>query len=264
MGAYNEEKNIAKCIKSIIAQTYINWEFIICNDCSKDKTKDILESFCLEDKRIIVLNNEKNMRLAASLNRCLEAAKGKYIARMDADDESLPERLEKQVQYLEEHHDIDCVGTARIIFDETGDIGVRIGNEHPKKDDLLFTTPFAHPTIMMKASVYKALGGYTVSRKTMRAEDLDLWFRFYGKGYKGYNIQTPLYRYKEGVEDFSKRSLKAGIETSKVFWDGYKIIGVKWYKRVLAVKPIIAALIPNRLMHTYHKKNTEKTQTYHL
>ena len=93
MGAYNCEATIEKCVESILQQTYKNWQFIICDDFSSDNTFDILKKYEDKDSRIIILHNECNKRLAASLNNCLKVAKGKYIARMDADDESLPQRL---------------------------------------------------------------------------------------------------------------------------------------------------------------------------
>ncbi len=254
MGAFNAEEYISQCIDSIIDQTYPNWEFIICDDCSTDGTNDIVAQYAQADPRIKLIKNDKNLRLAASLNRCLEVAKGKYVARMDADDKSLPERLETQLEFMESHPEIDCVGSSRIIFDSNGQQGIRKSVEHPGKELLLLDTPFAHPTIMMKKEVYDALGGYTVSKMTMRAEDLDLWFRFFAKGYKGYNIQEPLYLYREGVEDLGKRTLKAGIQTAKVFAHGYKLIGVPFYKRILCIKPIISALVPKNLMKIYYKK----------
>ncbi|MBQ6464056.1 MAG: glycosyltransferase family 2 protein [Pseudobutyrivibrio sp.] len=251
MGAFNAEKTISEAIDSIIDQTYDNWELIVCDDCSCDSTYSILEKYAAHDKRIVVLQNPENKRLAYTLNECLKVAKGKYIARMDADDISLPERLEKQVSFMEAHEEYDCVGTNRIIFDKNGEHSIRYSKEYPSKRILLLDTPFAHPTIMMKKSVYDALNGYTVSKETMRAEDLDLWFRFFGAGYNGYNIQESLYLYREDLEDLKKRSLKAAVATALVFYKGYKIINVPIYKRIFAVKPIIAALIPNFIMKKY-------------
>lgn len=253
MGAYNCEDTIRDCIDSIIIQSYRAWEFIICDDSSKDHTLDILREYEKNDSRIHVLTNEANMRLAASLNRCLSEAHGKYVARMDADDISMPNRLERQVAFLEANTDYDVVGCDRIIFDENGDLGVRKSIEYPDKSVLLKNPPFAHPTIMMKKSVYDALGGYTVSEETMRAEDLDLWFRFYEHGFKGYNIQEALYKYRESKTDYQKRSLKAGIMTAKVFWSGYQKIDIPCYKRIWAIKPILSAIIPNTVMMNYHK-----------
>lgn len=257
MGAYNAETTLENCINSILNQTYKNWEFIICNDCSLDQTKEIISDYTKKDNRIMAINSREHLLLAASLNKCLEHARGKYIARMDADDESLPERIEKQVKFLESHPEIDVVGCNRVIFDENGDRGIRKSIEYPTKDVLLKGSPFAHPTIMMKASVYKALGGYTVSQRTMRAEDIDLWIRFYNNNYVGYNLQEVLYRYRESVHDLKKRTLKAAIQTSRVYYYGYKILDIPWYKRGWRIKPIIAALIPNKLMEKYFNRKLE-------
>lgn len=252
MGVYNEEITLERCLNSIIDQTYDNWELIVCDDCSDDGTVGILEKYIKKDNRIKLLRNEKNIRLAASLNKCLDAAKGEYIARMDADDISLPNRLEKQVKFLEEHEDIDCVGSNMVVFDESGDKGVRESIEKPIKKDMLCKAPFFHPTIMMRKSVYDDLGGYTVSPETMRAEDLDLWFRFFKRGYKGYNIQENLYRYHESTTDYKKRTLKAAIKTAMVYIGGFKMLGFSKIKYLYAMRPIISAILPNRFMEKYH------------
>lgn len=258
MGVYNGQDTLKECINSIVAQTYQNWEFIICNDCSSDETLHILEEFQKKEDRIIILNNSKNLRLAASLNKCLQVAKGKYIARMDADDESLPDRLKKQVLFLEKHPEYDVVGCNRIVFDENGIRGIRINPEYPDKSILFKDTPFAHPTIMMKRSVYNALGGYSISRETMRAEDLELWFRFFEHGFRGYNLQEVLYKYREGKEELKKRTVVAGIQTAKVFWNGYKRLKFPYFKRIWAVKPIVAAVIPDFIMMKYYDRTMKR------
>lgn len=252
MGAYNCEKTIVNCINSIIEQTYQNWEFIICDDCSTDNTFSILNSYKEKDKRIIIIHNEQNLKLAKSLNRCLSIAKGKYIARMDADDESLPERITKQVDFLEKHVEYDVVGCNMIVFDENGEKGIRTNVEFPNKDILLKNTPFAHPTIMMKKSVYDSLNGYTTDKTIVRAQDLELWFRFYEHNYKGYNMQENLYKYHESKDDLKKRNFKTGIQTSKIYWNGYKRINTPIYKRIYFIKPIVSVLIPNFIMIRYH------------
>ena len=258
MGAYNCENTLEKCIESIIAQTFQNWEFIICDDCSTDNTSKLLEKYQKKDKRIIVLHNKVNSRLAASLNHCLKFAKGKYIARMDADDEALPLRLEKQINFLENNKEYDVVGCARIIFDDSGEIGVRKEKKEPDMNVLLKGSPFAHPTIMMKKKVYDELKGYTVNKLTMRAEDLELWFRFFQKGYKGFNLSEPLYRYHESEADYKKRSIVAGWYTTLVLIEGYKKIGLPIYKYPLALKPLISALIPKKINYLFHKNSNHK------
>ena len=254
MGIYNCASFLSTAVESVLSQTYTDWELIMCDDGSKDDTYEVAKSYA--DKypnKIIVLKNEKNMHLAASLNHCLSIARGKYIARMDADDRCMPERFAKEVAYLDSHPIIDCVGCGMIIFDENGERGVRLNIENPTKDFLIHTTPFAHPTIMMKKSVYDALGGYTTSEKSLRCDDTELWFRFYAAGYKGYNIQEPLYYYHESEKDFSKRSFKSSLETFEVCVNGYKMLGYPWWKYIYAFKPIISALMPNKLMYHYHQ-----------
>lgn len=260
MGVYNAEKTIKRCINSILNQTYENWEFIICNDGSSDGTLNILNEYQKTDSRIKVISNKSNKKLAVSLNRCLKYAKGKYIARMDADDESLPQRLEVEVDFLERHEQVDLVGCNRIIFDEQGEYGIRKVKEYPTRDILIRDTPFAHPTIMMRKTVYDALGGYRVGHKNMRAEDLDLWIRFFEAGYKGYNIQEVLYRYHESRDDLYKRSVKVAIHTMAAFWYGYRVLNVPFHKRIWVLKPLVAALIPKWIMEKYHRIRLDKVQ----
>lgn len=254
MGIYNCASFLSLAVDSILEQTFTDWELIMCDDGSIDNTYEVALSYAEKyPDKIILLKNECNMHLAATLNRCLSVANGKYIARMDADDRCMPNRFAEEVAYLDEHPEIDCVGCGMIIFDENGERGIRLNIERPTKDFLIHTTPFAHPTIMMKKSVYDTLGGYTTSKKSLRCDDTELWFRFYAAGYCGYNIQKPLYYYHESVTDFSKRSFKSSLETFEVCINGYKLLKYPKWKYVFALKPIVSALIPNIIMYNYHK-----------
>lgn len=253
MGVYNGENTIKKCIDSIMLQTYSNWEFIICDDRSKDNTYNVIKKYETKDKRITCIQNTTNRGLATSLNQCLKLARGKYIARMDADDESMPERLEKQVRFLEMYSQYDVVGTERYIVSDSKIYGIRRCVEYPRKEILLKAAPFAHPTIMMRHEVYKSLGGYRATRETIRAEDLELWFRFFQKGYQGYNIQEPLYKYTESIDDYKKRSFSAAVKTAIIYIYGYRMLKFPLYKYIYAVKPILASLIPRKIMYKYHK-----------
>lgn len=254
MGVYNCAHSLPIAIESVLKQSFTDWELIMCNDGSRDNTFEVANEYAKKyPGRIIVLNNPQNMKLAATLNNCLSVAKGQYIARMDADDYCLPTRLEKEVAYLDLHPDVDCVGAGMIIFDEEGEKGVRLNVEYPDKNFLVHTTPFAHPTIMMRKSVYDTLEGYTVSPKIVRGEDADLWFRFYANGFKGYNIQEPLYCYHESIDDFKKVSFKTSYETFMVSLRGYRLLKYPIWKYVYALKPFIVFLIPNKFMYKYHQ-----------
>ena len=256
MGIYNCAQTLPFAIESVLNQSFEDWELIMCDDGSKDNTYVVASNYAKKYRdKIVLLKNEKNLRLAATLNNCLAMAKGQYVARLDADDKCLSTRLEKEVKYLDEHPDIDCVGCGMIIFDENGERGVRLNVENPTKGFLIHTTPFAHPTIMMRKEVYDKLGGYTVSPNIVRGEDTDLWFRFYAHDFKGYNIQEPLYCYHEGVSDFKKISFMSSYETFRISIHGYKLLHYPIWKYVYAFKPFLVMLIPNRLMYMYHKWN---------
>lgn len=217
MGAYNCEDTISEAIDSIINQTYQSWEFIICDDCSTDKTYEILLKYEKSyPQKIKILKNEKNSKLAFSLNHCLKHAKGEYVARMDADDVSLSHRLEIQIEFMQNHTEYDLVGTAMLPFDENGERSpMRTSKTEPNKDDLLRHNPFYHATILMKKSVYDQLGGYTVLPRTVRGQDADLWYRFFAAGFRGYNLKEPLYKVRERIADLKRRSFKNRIQATR-------------------------------------------------
>lgn len=168
MPAYNAEKYIAEAINSILSQTFTDFEFIIINDASIDSTKEIIESF--QDSRIILINNKQNQGVANSLNIGISAARGKYIARMDADDISLPKRFQTQFDFMEQNPNIDICGTWSKTF---GDY-VTSWETYQKHDDIrdasFFFCPMIHPTIMFRKDL-----SLQYSLDFPRAEDYDIW-----------------------------------------------------------------------------------------
>ncbi|MGL6247923.1 MAG: glycosyltransferase [Culicoidibacterales bacterium] len=255
MGIYNCETTLEASIESMIIQTYTNWELIMCDDGSSDETLKIAQEYekKIPDK-IKVIQNEQNMGLSFSLNHCLENANGEYVARMDSDDINFPERFEKQVEFLNNNPQYAVVGSAVILKNKDEIKGIRLANQIPKKELLAKQVPFMHPTIMMRKSVYDALNGYTVSRLTRRGQDADLWFRFYAAGYSGYNLQEPLLYYSESLDDYKKRSLSKAWDSVIRTSGGINLLKLPIYYQIFAIKPIISALIPNKLMYMYHKK----------
>lgn len=212
MAVYNAESTLRESIDSVLAQTYTNWKFIICNDCSTDSTADILEEYVNKyPDKFVVIKNKVNLRLAASLNNCIEYADGEFAARMDGDDYISPDRFEKQVSFLKSHPDIDLVGTFMQAFDDKGLQRIIQYKEFPDKYDLRKGPVFSHASIMTYTTIYKELK-YVVSKRTRRSQDYDLWFRFYAAGYKGANIQEPLYFVREDEYAFLRR------KPSLYFW----------------------------------------------
>lgn len=180
MSVYNSEAHLRESVSSILGQGFDDFEFIIINDGSSDGTAGILEEFAESDPRIILVHQE-NTGLTRALNKGLVMAKGKYIARQDADDVSYPERFEKQVGMLEKNPDIVLIGGGSDDVYEDGSTGCWRVYDGPELQDVVFhQTPFPHSTVMMRAAVCKKLGGYDESFKT--AQDMELWMRFAKEG----------------------------------------------------------------------------------
>ena len=246
MGVYNtQDVNIlCKAIDSILNQTLKEFEFIICNDGSLDNTIDVLRSFEKKDSRIILLDNDDNKGLAYSLNRCIRMSKGKYIARMDADDISLENRLEQQYNFLENNLDYVLVGCcSKILRNNNSDL-VRKVKESPTVEDFLWGSPFMHPTIMVKTEVYKKLNGYRLIKQTRRAEDLDFFMRLYQMGYRGYNLQEPYFIYREEKDDWKKRKYRYRIDEFQLRLINYKKMDLMPRGYIYSIKPLVVGLIP--------------------
>lgn len=197
MSVYNEEeREVKQAINSILEQTYSNFELIIVNDNPKNEIlPGILKEFKAKDSRIVLLSNEKNLGVAQTLNKAISVAKGKYLARMDADDISLPDRFEKEMRYLLEGN-FDIVTTNAKYIDENDEI---IGQHSfipsgPKAylDLLLTACNIIHPSVLMKKSSVLAVNGY----RALRCEDYDLWLRMTENGFKIGGINENLMYYR--------------------------------------------------------------------
>ena len=183
MSVYNGEDYLEQAIDSVVNQTFKDWELIVINDCSTDGTCQILNKYALADSRVKVYTNEVNLRLPSSLNKALELANGKYIGRMDADDICLPERLEKQYDFMEKNPDVDLSSCRFLTLKNgaysSGGGGGRCDSE-ALKALLLVTNPILHPGIIAKAQVIKSLG---YDKQFTCTEDMELWTRFVTEGY---------------------------------------------------------------------------------
>ena len=202
MSVYNGEKYLNEAIDSILGQTFKDFEFLIVNDGSTDKTAEILESY--NDPRIKIINNRKNIGLTKSLNIGLRVAKGEYIARQDADDISMPERLKKEVEFLEKHRDYAVVGTFLKILNEDSEIIFTLEKpiedtnirEFLKKDNCI-----AHGSVMIRKTYLLNVGLY-YNEFIEESQDYELWLRISEK-YKMYNIPEYLYMWRNHNENIS-------------------------------------------------------------
>lgn len=269
MSAFNEsEEEISLAIKSVLNQTYTNFEFIIINDNPGNlQLEKILEDFSKQDSRICLLRNKQNVGLAGSLNRGIAVARGEYIARMDADDISLPDRFETQLDFLKKNN-LDLISGFTIIIDEKGNEALSeaqtaIYESLDLSEILKYGDAIRHPTVMGKVSAFREVGGY---RELVPAEDYDIWLRMLshnkrigciGKRVLKYRIRTSsisrqngyrqfiaaryvkkLYkqRLKSGVDNYSKENYKQYLERCHVddpkMLKKYQIVSV-YYTQVL-------------------------------
>jgi glycosyltransferase EpsE len=212
MGTYNAEKRISKSIESILNQTYQDFEFIICDDASTDNTVDIIKKYMECDHRIVLLKNETNMKLSATLNKCIKASKGNYIARIDDDDIAHSDSIQIQVDFLRKHPEFDILGTSRNLYDNNGIWGSDLRNEKETTViDIALGESFIHPSVMMRKKSLLDVNGYSTGKTVERTEDLDLWYKMFAKGFRGYTIRDVLLDYYEDFNSYSKRKYKFRI-----------------------------------------------------
>lgn len=236
MGIYNCASTLEEALDSLLAQTYQGFKVVMCDDGSKDNTAEVAQQYV--DKypgKFILIRNEQNLKLAATLNRCLEYVDTEYTARMDGDDISLPERFQKEIGFLDSHREYALVSCPMIYFDNRGDYKKGISNPTPTKKDFKYGTPFCHAPVMMRTDILKSIGGYTAERWVERAEDYYLWSKFYVAGHKGYNLQEPLYKMRNDKNAFNRR--KASDR-----WRAYKL-GIKVKKSLGVSNPYLSGLI---------------------
>jgi glycosyltransferase involved in cell wall biosynthesis len=212
MSVYNGEKYLREAVESILNQSFTDFEFIIINDGSSDRSRDIIKSYT--DPRIRYLQH-KNHGLAYSLNRGIRESSGEYIARMDADDISLPQRLEKQIKFLEKHSDIGIVGTWAIIMTETGEdiyISKMPQDDLEARQLLDQSSPFFHGAVMFRRSLFEVCGPYP-DLGGVHIEDWILWHQFATKT-KFANIEEILFKYRitpTGALNRTKSEIKKTI-----------------------------------------------------
>jgi len=206
MPAYNAEKYLDESISSILNQTFSDFEFIIIDDASRDNSKSIIKKFQRKDRRIKFLQNKRNLGVALTRNKGLKIARGEYIATFDADDISLPQRLEIQKNYLENHPSIFLIGSSAILIDEKGDkMGVfkKLDNSKKVKKKLLKSNP-----IINSSTMFRNKGNLFYRDKFDGADEYDLFLRLLTEGKNITNLPYFLvkYRMNPGSISFRKRS----------------------------------------------------------
>jgi glycosyltransferase involved in cell wall biosynthesis len=193
MPVYKTEPFLREAIDSMLSQTFTDFELIVLNDCSPDNAEEILDDY--KDSRIVRYLGEKNAGLANVLNVGMQMARGKYIARMDSDDISAPNRLEVQVNYLEQHPDVDLCSCGMNLFGAMDDQWIRESDIETVRINALFFSPVLHASSIWRRDAFDRLG-LRFRQEMVPAEDYDLWCRALSGGLHLMNIPECMYQYR--------------------------------------------------------------------
>ena len=193
MPVYKTAPYLSEAMDSMLHQTFKDYELIVLDDCSPDNAEEILDAY--DDSRIVRYKGENNVGLSNVLNVGIEMARGKYIARMDSDDISLPNRLQIQVDYLEAHSEIDLVSVGMRLFGAKESVWIRERNPEKVKIEALFHSPVLHASSMWRKDSFER-HGLRFRQEMVPAEDYDLWTRAMLKGLKLVNLPEVLYEYR--------------------------------------------------------------------
>lgn len=259
MGIYNCETTLQESVESILNQTYKEWELIMCDDCSSDGTLALaLEIKNTYPEKIKLLQNDSNKGLNFTLNKCFSVASGKYLARQDGDDISFPERLRKQVDFLEQNPQFSIVSSAMVHFDESGNWGISKLKEYPVNCDFIHGTPFCHAASLFTREAFEEVKGYSVSEKLLRVEDYDLWSKMYALGFRGANLMEPLYKMRDDRNAYSRRKFKFRINEARATVLAIRRLKLPFYKAIFAVKPLVIGLLPKFMYNRLHKMRLKR------
>lgn len=211
MPVYNDERYLRESVDSILDQTYPKFEYLIIDDGSTDDTWEILTTY--DDSRIRLIQNKRNIGLTPSLIKGLEMSRGRYIARMDADDISLPDRLEKQIDFLEQNQGVGFLGSAVQTIDRLGrplEVWSFPESHMLIKWALCFYSPFVHPAMVMRRDIL-AVNGY--DERLNYAQDYDLWRRFIWHT-RAANLPDVLLRLRKHPHNITTAHLEEQVQNS--------------------------------------------------
>lgn len=247
MGIYNCASTLEDALNSLYSQTYQDFKIILCEDGSTDDTYQIACRYAECHDNIVLLRNECNKGLNYTLNRCLSEVDTEYVARMDGDDISLPERFEREIHFLDSNHEFSMVSCPMIYFDEHGDYRIGTARPYPTKMNLIYGSPFCHAPCMIRTEAIKAVGGYSEGKRYLRIEDYVLWSKLYALDFKGANLMEPLYKMRDDRNAIRRRTFRARWNSMLAKFEAYYKLGIplKYYPQ--ALRPVLIGLLPTKL-----------------
>jgi glycosyltransferase involved in cell wall biosynthesis len=226
--AYDAEEFVRDSLDSIFTQTFQDFELILVNDGSTDRTGDILKEYQSRYNNVVLIENDRNQGHVYGRNRGLMAAKGEYIAIHDADDISLPERLEKEVKFLDLHEKVSFIGSYAFRISQTGEeIGSMVYPPPDTKGAFSVITryklnPIIDPSSMYRRETVLNHGGYSLNPKLRTVADFELWCRLLCHGCLMANIQEPLIKYRINPKGVTRTENKTMIGATDIVWAQFR------------------------------------------
>lgn len=248
MSVRNEQQWLAAAIKSVLSQSYQNFELFIVDDGSTDATSEIIKKHAATDNRIRCISHIESVGLANSLNEMIEKSNGQYIARLDGDDIARSDRLERQVSFLNDNPEVGIVGSfCREIDFEGNVVGIW---ERPTSDSnirkaLLKYNPFLHSSVMLRREVFDIVGTY--NPQCIYAQDVELWLRI-GRQFKYAILPETLIDFRVDWDKLNRKNKMARKVKLKIMMDHFRTASLPVWYRIYLVRHLILYLIPTPVM----------------
>lgn len=259
MGVYYQSSDttgLQRSMASILAQTYTNFEFLICDDGSSGIAKALVTKFAQTDPRIRLVRRGNLIKLPEKLNACLREATGAYIARMDDDDYAHTDRFEKQMGFLSKNRNIDFVGCNVNLCCAGEMIGLRKLPEHPTIRDFLFVQPYIHPTLIFRREALDTVGGYSEDKYCVLCEDYDLLLRLYEQGYSGANLQDFLFDYSIPATARGGRKMAARWNEAVTRYRHFHRLHLLPKAWPYVIKPLAVGALPENILRLVKRRWT--------
>jgi len=257
IAVYNAEKVIEAAISSIACQTFTDWECILCDDGSTDNTEQAIRRAVRNDPRFTLLKNAENCGHAKTRNRCIDSARGEYIAIQDADDVSVDSRLEEQVSFLDDHPNVSVVSAWTEFFGEDGEVWGEIRPpEEPTLRDWAKGSSIVHAAAMMRKSDLVSIGSY--DERYFRLEDYDLWLRMLAGGFKLVTMPRVLYRVHWAIGDYSRKKIKDRLSEILLKFRAFSCLRMPFHYYPYILKPLFAGMLPSMVIYRHHVKRFRK------
>ena len=235
---------LRRAIRSILDQTYSNLELLICDDGSSPAVLDALDYLIQDEPRVRLVRKGTLLSLAPKLNACLKQAKGHWIARMDDDDISHPERLQKQMDFLQKNPKISFLGTYVNRMYGGSIAGIQRFPLQPVPRDFLFSMPFIHPSLIFRREALELVGGYDESNRCVLCEDYDLLLRLYCAGRVGANLPDPLLDYSVDGLYTRRRKYRHRINETRTRYRRFHELNLLPGAWPYVIKPLLVGLLP--------------------